>query len=389
MQKIKREGDHPPLSSFQVGLAVRNITPDLAKLSVPCHPSIRDPIFIRVLVMDDGLSKIVWVTLDIQIMAYTSLMRELIFQNCGLLEEQIIFCPSHTHCVPANQEKSYWEWVSNEVAQATYDALHSLQPAVMDFAKGTSLHNRNRTAMIDGKSGFTSDYLGTPNYLDRLDELFNEVVDRDLAVFSFKSPDGKLIAFFYHYTAHPTILFKNNNAPDISADYPGAIASHLEPKLGCPVFFINGALGDAEPKYPRGEEDLVKMQKGLSSDIISLYSKVQPQTPSLRQTWTWIRWNEKFRWKVGAVQLTHDLAFVHVPCELFNELGMQIKRASPYQHTFISCGRSTNNQDGGQYVPSKRGLEIGAYGAESWRPVEWGELFVQNGHELLVKMRSN
>jgi hypothetical protein len=81
------------------------------------------------------------------------------------------------------------------------------------------------------------------------------------------------------------------------------------------------------------------------------------------------------------------MAFAHCPCELFNSLGVEIKKRSPFARTFVALGRSNNKNDGGTYVADRRGLDIGSYGAEGWRSPLWGDMFVEKSIELLERVQ--
>jgi neutral ceramidase len=61
--------------------------------------------------------------------------------------------------------------------------------------------------------------------------------------------------------------------------------------------------------------------------------------------------------QVQAVRLAHDVAIVMLPSELFVEFGLEIKRRSPFKHTFVI--ELANDSFG--YVPTRKAFEQGAY----------------------------
>ena len=394
-------------TTCRVGVGTRKITPSLAELINPVesfvagqpdiaakladwHPgkhwhdtsfkAIHDDLFVRTLVLDDGLRKVVLVTLDIQNTAFALAMRAKIVVVTGLEHDAIFLCPSHTHTAPSNKETAYWNRVTDEVAGSVADALATLQPAVLGLACGEAPFNRNRLAVVDGQGLMTS--YATVAQL----EGFTGPIDRELLVFAFRTPAGKPLALLYNYTAHPTLMFASGQ---ISADWPGEVARRVEPDFGAPVLFINGAIGDAEPVDKEfGDAAMARMGARVAGRILELVPRVDcRETLSLAYAWDRMAWSERQTWRVGALRLTDDMAFAHCPCELFNSLGVEIKKRSPFARTFVALGRSNNKNDGGTYVSDRRGLEIGSYGAEGWRSPLWGDMFVEKSLELLERVR--
>ncbi len=78
-----------------------------------------------------------------------------------------------------------------------------------------------------------------------------------------------------------------------------------------------------------------------------------------------------------------DIAFVGIPGELFNDLGLDIKRRSPYRYTYIID--LANDAIG--YIPDKKGFELGGY--QLWSnwvshlPKGTGEILADRAVQLL------
>mgnify|MGYP000848878540 CR=1 FL=1 len=79
-----------------------------------------------------------------------------------------------------------------------------------------------------------------------------------------------------------------------------------------------------------------------------------------------------------------ELALVGVPGEFFVELGLEIKRRSPFAQTMIL--ELANDSVG--YIPTRRAFEEGAYEPESspYQP-GFGELIVDTAVDLLGELR--
>ena len=85
---------------------------------------------------------------------------------------------------------------------------------------------------------------------------------------------------------------------------------------------------------------------------------------------------------MNVICLGDDLAIVCLPGEVFVELGLAIKKASPYRHTLIA--ELANGSIG--YVPDKPAYPQGNYEVVSARCAEGsGEMLVEAALRLLRK----
>jgi hypothetical protein len=84
------------------------------------------------------------------------------------------------------------------------------------------------------------------------------------------------------------------------------------------------------------------------------------------------------------IALGDDLAWVAVPGELFAELGMEIKRRSPFKYTIIV--EQANGSVG--YVPTKRAYAEGNYEPTTARCAAGsGEMIVERAAKLLNQLK--
>ena len=78
-----------------------------------------------------------------------------------------------------------------------------------------------------------------------------------------------------------------------------------------------------------------------------------------------------------------DVSFVAVPCELFHELGLDIKRKSPFPHTVVV--ELANDNIG--YVPRREDYENGGYEVVNSRLAPGGgEKIVETALGLLERL---
>jgi hypothetical protein len=105
-----------------------------------------------------------------------------------------------------------------------------------------------------------------------------------------------------------------------------------------------------------------------------------------RQKFTHLRGTEQTTW-IQSLRIG-DICFVGVPGEYFTVLGEDIKRRSPFRHTYIAG--LANDAIG--YLPDAKGFDLGGYqiwtGFQSYAARETGEDIADAVVELLEEMRA-
>ena len=87
--------------------------------------------------------------------------------------------------------------------------------------------------------------------------------------------------------------------------------------------------------------------------------------------------------EVQVIALGDDLAWVSMPGEIFVELGLEVKRSSPFRHTIIA--ELANGAIG--YIPSRRAYAQGNYEVVSARCAEGsGEMLVDAAVKMLGEL---
>ena len=88
--------------------------------------------------------------------------------------------------------------------------------------------------------------------------------------------------------------------------------------------------------------------------------------------------------EVDAIRIDDNTAIVFLPHEIFVELGLAIKKASPFKHTFVV----TLANDIDFYVPTKKAFAEGSYEvvASAVKPGS-GEMLVESATALLHELR--
>ena len=236
------------------------------------------------------------------------------------------------------------------------------------------------------------------------------------------------MALALNYSCHATVLGPENRL--VSADFPGVACSALERVYGgdCVVLFLQGFCGDLNPRWKRSFEAVERTGRVLAGATLFAAEKPHGGSPwaslkvlakkvdlplaplpsreeiesALNSEIGWFRgWAEealkaldegrKLPESVGAelwaAKVTENLAILAVPGEVFSQIGLEVKRESPFEFT-MTVGYA-NGLLG--YIPTPEAFEEGGYEPSTayrlWRlqPFgrEVGEIVKREGLSLL------
>jgi hypothetical protein len=395
--------------SLTAGAARADITPppgvDLWGYSNRSGPATGtlDPLYARILVLDDGRGAVAIVTLDLGRsfgQAQMNLVRERVRREQRVNE--VMFIASHTHSGPSIDEDyekgALPEWerrALDKIAQAIGEARGRMVEARIGVGFGQTIigHNR-RLVQSDGSVKMlwrnSTGQTGGP-------------IDPTVGVIRVDDKQGNPIAILVNYACHPVVFGPDNLR--YSADYPGAMARAVEESWGAkPIcFFLQGAPGDINPmldKTPLAENAdaemrLVGQQLGREVARVSHTIKTESTaTPEIAYISEEVPF--KNRWSIEVLKQTilkaygpsygpkviaryqrymkdpilapvttlvinRQIALVGLPGEPFVGLQLSLKQRSPIPATFM-CGY-TNGYIA--YFPTIRDAVMGGYGADN------------------------
>lgn len=256
------------------------------------------------------------------------------------------------------------------------------------------------------------------------------VTDDEVLALKVEDSEGRLIASVVNFTCHAVVLGANNLL--ISGDYPGYLSRTVEALEGGVCLFFNGALGDVNPDTPGTDysrvydrsignfRDAVRMGRALGGEAVKILNstetvgeaeiasvsrrvrfKLRPvvefnpseepteiEASRLKPLLTRITETISERFPGGVADLplkgfrVGGLAGVALPGEPFVELGLRIKKESPFRATMV-VGCATCELG---YIPTREAFDEGGY--EVLFPVcivspETGEIVVENALEAL------
>ena len=240
------------IGNFRAGAARVDITPaDLTNLNSfngGKFTGVHDPIFARVLVLDDGATMAALVSLDLIEVGDTTEVRRQIQSELGIPVDHILITATHDHSAPragsvtpgglahgpSSESLAYSKVMYDKVLGALKKAKASLQPAKFGFGTGSVDVNVSRDQYTPGRGwglGYNPDGIS----------------DKTVSVLEFESQSGQPIAILFNYAVHSTAMF---NTAVLSGDLAGAAEQVIEQKIGNNVvaLYTMGSAGDQIPK---------------------------------------------------------------------------------------------------------------------------------------------
>jgi hypothetical protein len=389
--------------SFKAGVARADITPGpgvelwgYSNRSGPATGTL-DPLYARVLVLDDGSQAVAVVTLDLGRsfgQPQMNFVRERVRQMHSVNE--VMFIASHTHSGPVIDEdyEQVPEWEQralDKIVQAIGTARGRMTEARLGVGYGQVIlgHNRRYIQSDGSVKMLWRNSTGQPT----------GVIDPSVGVIRVDDQQGNPLAILVNYACHPVVFGPDNLR--YSADYPGAMARVVEASWNDrPVcFFLQGAPGDINPlldKTPLAENADAEMRQvgeRLGREVARVSRSIQTETPakpelaylseelhfknrwsqeSLRSAITsaygpnpakrYFRYlNDPIAAPVSTLVINRQIALVGLPGEPFVALQLLLKQRSPLAATFL-CGY-TNGYLG--YFPTMRDAVAGGYGANT------------------------
>ncbi len=414
------------------------------RLSTGTH----DPLWAKALVLRQGAEQIALVFCDLAMVpaAVTTPARRLAEKQTGIPADRILIAATHSHTGPLYasslreylhqqavakhgsdpyEKVDYPAELARKLAQAVADAHKALQPAKLEagLARQQGLSFNRRFHMKDGSVRFN------PGKLNPAIVRPAGPIDPDVGILlarraGDRQPLALLTVFALHLDTVGGTLY--------SADYPYYLERSLRQSLeqGLVSLFGNGTCGDIN-HFDVKTRDTLKTQyigetlaatvkaklaelKSLDQPQLAARSRVVP-LPLRPYTAAEIDWAKQTMHKLGtrevpfldqvrayeimnfvdrgpgplpalvqAFRLSDELAVVGLPGEVFVDLGLAIKKASPFAVTMVV----ELSQDCPDYVPTRKAFSEGSYETVcSWIQPGGGEKLVEAAIDLLQELK--
>ncbi|MDQ8185269.1 neutral/alkaline non-lysosomal ceramidase N-terminal domain-containing protein [Pelagicoccus sp. SDUM812002] len=385
---------------LEVGVATVDITPKQGVESVTgmsgktaVVDKIHDNLYAKAIVFKNGEQSVAIITLELIVFRteYLDRIRSEVSQKTGI--KNVICAVTHTHG-SGSPSGEVAERIISQAIDAAVAANATVEPAKIGYGQGVWNGGYNRRII---KEDGTVEMLW--NNSDRVDT--SPVDDEVGVVLIQRADDSSTLATLVNYAVHPVISM-NFEELIISADYPGAMARKLEERLGGTCIYFMGASGDINPydadmfrfATPEqvfasvdqlGEELATEVQKvasKISASLADVSLKFDAYSLDLARRENGPHGEKDVVVEVDTFLIDQQLAFVSLPGEMFVELGMDLKKRSPAEMTFvITCANQYL-----RYVPTIQAACEGGYGASSGTLLEVGagELMI---HKALVSLR--
>ena len=424
------------MGNLRAGVSKVDITPplgvDLSGYVLRDKPSegVHDNLYARALVLEDrGIGeKAVLVSADLLGLSGESVerIRREASEKTGIKPQNMIIACTHTHSGPATVNlrmlgeinRRYLEAAEQKIIDSIVQASKDMEDAKISagrgFVKGVG-YNRDRRA--EGP------------------------LDEELGVIRIDNSEGEVQCLVLNYACHPVILGPRNLL--VSADYPGVATRTVEERLAKCCIFTTGAAGDIDPlinwkAWGKGTfkdveevgrmigDEAVRVAEGLRGvsevrigslqkvlelpveppptieearrEVESAKEKLKAlklegsEPGRIRIAEAMVQWAEdvlrhveegRFP-RVNPVEITligiNEILLVAVPGELFVEIGLKIKRRSPFRHTYvISYGNGLVG-----YFPTAESFKRGGY-APKEAPKYFGVTFLKPEAEHILE----
>jgi hypothetical protein len=428
-----------PNAGLLAGAAEAEITPPIGTVlagSLYPRPSegVDDPLFVKALVLRLGETTVAQLSFDlVNVDAELAKRCAAEASAAGGITEDHIFCTAtHTHSGPMVREfpKSMGQYVNTEwresvpgkAAQAVASAMAALRPVRPTLTRAYA-HGLSHYRRLEFKDGaHINTWLLNRGEEDRQCIGAAGPIDPELLAIAFEDDAGRVIATLVSYALHA--CSGGGSLHRISADYPGALTRCLREHFGEALIclFLPAAGGSLNPVLSRQEAGAAMAghmrgrwdrrrpidwsERGLgvrrSSIRLPLRKLDVDQSDKLRRSqwpeehWAYFRESQQELIEGGVnepdapfgVWHLGDVAFATFPGEPFVELGMDLKRRSPFPWT-IPVGYTQDSQG---YLITPEAWQAGGYEALIARQgavsPEGGQMIVDELVRMLTALRT-
>ncbi len=404
---------------------------------------VEDELYAKALVLEQDGVRAALVSCDIVGLPerFVKAARELIARETGMPRENVMISATHTHAGPEmidllleqakgnvlEMVKRYQAELPERIAQAVRIAVSDMQPVTVRAGTGSepSLAFNRRFVMKDGTVQFNPGKLN-PDIVRPAGP-----IDPTVAMVLFENAKGEPAALDFNFPMHVAI-----GGPKFSADYPGMVSRVVAGTFGPDVLtvFTSGAAGninhwDVRKKDQQtGPREVTRVGTILAAEILKRLPELKPvsgaplrvarehlqlplaapkpgemgparkimaaaaagkEIPFLEVVHAFqvagaADYEKTVPAEVQVISLGDQVAWVGLPGEIFVELGMAIKQASPFPVTIVS--ELTNDDIKNSYVPNHKAYREGGYEVITAICGEGaGEMLVDSATRLLLR----
>lgn len=225
-------------AQIRAGVAKINITKDNPESFV------NDPLFAKALVLDDGRTKAIIVSLDLINVSPDALLqiRMRVSNELKINGNNVMINASHNHWVNDQLAEDYVE----RVFKAIKEAFLGMVPVRVGSGSGMEkrISMNRRITLTDGKEWTIR--RATPEPRDNIITGIAEGFDPEIGILRLDRANGKPLAVLYTFASHNYTGVPNRG---VTAGFPGFASKVIEDNLGdgAVALFFQGAAGDVTP----------------------------------------------------------------------------------------------------------------------------------------------
>ena len=232
---------------FSLGINAATLRAGVSKINITKdRPSglVNDPLYVKALVVDDGKTKAVIITMDIINISLTDLdkIRTGIQKELKINGNNVMINASHNHWVNDQLAEDYLDRTINAVKEAQ----RNMVPVKVGGGSGTEnrITMNRRLILKNGKEWTVR--RGTPEPEDEKVKEIAEPFDPEIGVLRIDRRDGTPLAVLYSFAGHNYTGVPNRGT---TAGFPGFASKIIEENLenGVVALFMQGAAGDITP----------------------------------------------------------------------------------------------------------------------------------------------
>ncbi len=353
--------------TLRAGAAKIDITPQdltgLTNLWRRPFEGVHDRIYVRALVVDNGINCVAIVATDLVECGDTAEIRKRIETETGIPTANIIITASHDHNAPrvgtvtpgATAQKGgpatekYTKIVYDCILDAVCQAKAALQPARIGIGRGFADVNTNRD-LFTGEGW-------------RIGANPNGPSDKTVWVVKFETESNDPIAILMNYAAHSVVLGPSNAL--VTGDLAGAAERYIEQYYDDKMvaLWTMGAAADQDPKFVSSEgekeridgyrladtlgqllgEEVIRVTGRIgrmNSDVrieadekvVSCPARVPPRDAN--RTGMEVQQVDSLNIRLGLVMIDH-IALTWVSGEIVTNIYRHLQKESPFSNTII------------------------------------------------------
>ena len=334
-----------------------------------------DDLQLHGLALDDGKTKTLLMSFDLLGMDADIIgrMRSACAKEFGVPDDNVLLTCTHTHggpharrysgakdyggkpdmyALPKDIDAEYVAFLEKTTVGAVRDLAKNgcWRECRVGFFSSQCDANRNRRyTTVENLASFNA-------HRRSLHKLTTGIADKELGtIVLLDATNYEPLYVIGNYAAHPLAYHApGRGGLTITADYPGFYRRYVENSTGAQTMFVSGACGDLVPKDDelgvngarRAGENLamasiagiIDVKRNVTRFVLDrprLGAKIVKLKSRLRAPYRKMYGKDEAEMELRIMAIG-DIAFVGVPGETVNELGLEIKWHSPFKRTFIA-----------------------------------------------------